>query len=330
MENDLKRTYWKGFIKAWKALINKDFDLVYIKHPTKENDCISIRAIEEKSIKYYEKLKGDFQVQIELSINLLEAYLTEYIRANKTFKKWGKSIVALPNPLDFHFESPIKGSFKVHFRYSSMPAGSNPVFDLDDLQQSEKANPIFNYGEDEVIPCVVGLCYYCSYLFKEIHKLDSQQIQVEIENVTQSNTEFKAVQKVNSKPIQSESENVIANNTDNLRDSLSKYGFFRLEKVKFLSGDGQVNLIELLSKNKVPYRIAMLDYLGFISHIETEYSQNKNETYAELAKIINASKRSIKGNILVLIKHSKENRKRYTAHNRIEKVMADYYICCKL
>lgn len=58
--------------------------------------------------------------------------------------------------------------------------------------------------------------------------------------------------------------------TDKFKAELRKYGFFELPKVKQLSEPNQQSLIELVSKNPMPYGIAMFDFLGFCESLDRE------------------------------------------------------------
>ena len=58
--------------------------------------------------------------------------------------------------------------------------------------------------------------------------------------------------------------------TDKLKTELGKYGFFELPKVKELSASNKQSLIELISKNPMPYGIAMFDFLDFCEYLDRE------------------------------------------------------------
>ncbi|WP_250255692.1 hypothetical protein [Chryseobacterium sp. Marseille-Q3244] len=111
-----------------------------------------------------------------------------------------------------------------------------------------------------------------------------------------------------------------------LSESLYEYGFFELEKLKQLSEKNQKILIQLISENKLPYIVAMLDYLNYFSYLEKNHFTNKSKLYSEVAKWFNCAKdgRTIKGNVYSLLKNSTENKKRYTAFKHKEKVIKDY------
>jgi len=58
--------------------------------------------------------------------------------------------------------------------------------------------------------------------------------------------------------------------TDKLKAQLSKHGFFELLMVKQLLEPNKLSLVELISKNPMPYGIAMFDYLEFCEHLDRE------------------------------------------------------------
>jgi hypothetical protein len=60
------------------------------------------------------------------------------------------------------------------------------------------------------------------------------------------------------------------NKADKLKEQLDKYGFFELPAVKLLSEIKQKALIDLISKNKMPYGIAMFDFLGFCEYLDNQ------------------------------------------------------------
>ncbi len=108
-----------------------------------------------------------------------------------------------------------------------------------------------------------------------------------------------------------------------LSERLSKYGFFELEKVKSLSQESQFALIELLAVNKMPYNVAMLDFLGFIDQIQKKYSRTLDKRNSIISKIFDSDKdgRTIKGLINSL---HKPEQSRYTAHLHRQTVQNDY------
>jgi len=114
--------------------------------------------------------------------------------------------------------------------------------------------------------------------------------------------------------------------TDKLKAELGKCGFFELPKVKQLSEPSKQSLVELISKNGLPYSIAMFEYLDFLKHIENEHFKTKYKLNKEVAQWFNSDKegRAVKGNISSLSEYSKEDKSKYTAHTHKETVKTDY------
>lgn len=109
-----------------------------------------------------------------------------------------------------------------------------------------------------------------------------------------------------------------------LNDRLEKYGFFKLPKVQQIPVEKWPRLIDLIYSNKLPYKIAFLDYLGFIKHLEKEHFQTKYKLNLELAKWFNTNERAVKGNISSLLLNSTEDKNRYTSYRHKEIVEKDY------
>ncbi|RLJ33136.1 hypothetical protein CLU97_2612 [Chryseobacterium sp. 7] len=114
--------------------------------------------------------------------------------------------------------------------------------------------------------------------------------------------------------------------TQILNEILYKYGFFELEKIKQLSEKNQNILVQLISDSKLPYVIAMLDYLDYFTYLERNHFKTKYRLHIEVSKWFNSDKkgRAVRGNINCLLKNSTENKKRYTAFKHKEKVIKDY------
>jgi len=109
-----------------------------------------------------------------------------------------------------------------------------------------------------------------------------------------------------------------------LQESFRLNGFFELKKIKELQIDKIDILFDEIYCNDLPFKIAMMDYLGFLKHLSTQYFNTKAELNKFLAKNFNTTDRSVKGNINVLGIYSKEDKERYTAHLFIEKVEKFY------
>lgn len=118
----------------------------------------------------------------------------------------------------------------------------------------------------------------------------------------------------------------IKTKADILKEQLSQYGFFELEKVKTLSEQSKVSIIEKIAESGLPYAIAMFDYLQFIPYLEKKHFDSKYKLNREVSKWFNSDKegRAVKGNISSLLKNTTENKDRYTAYKHKENVIKDY------
>jgi len=98
-------------------------------------------------------------------------------------------------------------------------------------------------------------------------KYNSEIEQIAVESVRAELTEqleYWERELITSPPQQSETK------TDKLKEQLTKYGFFELLKIKQLSEQNKQDLIDLIIKNKMPYGIAMFDFLGFCEYLDKE------------------------------------------------------------
>ena len=112
-----------------------------------------------------------------------------------------------------------------------------------------------------------------------------------------------------------------------LQAHLQSHGFFQLPLVAALKGANHKEaLLKLLFENELPYQIALLHFLGFLTHLQEALHLSKEQVYHFLAEVFQANHRAIKGNILVLGNYSKENRARYTSFRHLETVETDYRI----
>lgn len=118
----------------------------------------------------------------------------------------------------------------------------------------------------------------------------------------------------------------IKTKSDILKEQLSQYGFFELEKVKTLSEQSKVSIIEKIAESGLPYAIAMFDYLEFIPYLEKKHFDSKYKLNREVSKWFDSDKegRAVKGNISSLLKNTTENKDRYTAYKHKENVIKDY------
>lgn len=129
---------------------------------------------------------------------------------------------------------------------------------------------------------------------------------------------FKERQTENSPPQQAETI------TDKLKAELGNYGFFELPMVKELAEPQKQSLVELISTNSLPYRIAMIEYLGFLKHLKAEHFKSDHKLFKEVAGWFEVGERAVKGNIYVLNDSSNESRTRYTADQYKHAVQRDY------
>jgi hypothetical protein len=136
---------------------------------------------------------------------------------------------------------------------------------------------------------------------------------------------YKAFNKAQSK-VETPPPQPLKTKAEILKEKLSKYGFFELEKVKALSEQSQFYLAEKISENGLPYAIAMFDYLKFIQYLEKQHFNSKYKRNIEVSKWFNSDieGRAVKGNISSLLKNTTENKDRYTAYKHKENVIKDY------
>ncbi|OJV15402.1 MAG: hypothetical protein BGO21_30885 [Dyadobacter sp. 50-39] len=113
----------------------------------------------------------------------------------------------------------------------------------------------------------------------------------------------------------------IPKNENQFRNELYRYDFEGFCKERELDS---TKIFNLLKTNKLPYRIALLDTMGYLEFLKSQFANQKsNHLYKILEKILSANERKIKGNILVINQKSKENRTTYTAHLHLDKVKED-------
>ncbi len=102
---------------------------------------------------------------------------------------------------------------------------------------------------------------------------------------------------------------------------LNDYKFNELEKV----GKLDLKIVKHICTESIPYKVAYLDYLGFIKHLGS-YTTTKVEIHKILSEILDTTQRSIKGNINVLNPISKEDKTRYTAHEHNKNIEKHYQL----
>ena len=137
--------------------------------------------------------------------------------------------------------------------------------------------------------------------------------------------ELITLSKVVSQPLEQE---IKLTKAQKLKAVFISYGFTELKLVKCLSEDLQEKLIGLISNNSLPYKIAMLDYLGFIKHLSSTHFPTKYKLNKEVSDWFNSDKggRAVKANLSSLLKNTTENKDRYTAYQHKETVIKDYQL----
>lgn len=98
---------------------------------------------------------------------------------------------------------------------------------------------------------------------------------------------------------------------DSIRLGLGKCGFFNLEAVSILSEANQQQLIEkLLVRHELPFKIALLEILGFITLIGKRNNGDVHKRDVELSKLlgIDASGTNVRKTINALNKKPKQSR----------------------
>lgn len=131
-------------------------------------------------------------------------------------------------------------------------------------------------------------------------------------------------QSINSDPVIDGSP--LPSKYDLLREELIKYGFFELQTVAVLKPDNQTTLVKSISKNYLPYSIAMFDHLGFINHLKENYFPIGRKLNMAISGMFNSDKdgRSVRGYINSLHETPTMKEGRYKAFLQKEKVQKDY------
>ncbi|HCY42221.1 MAG TPA: hypothetical protein DHV48_12840 [Prolixibacteraceae bacterium] len=116
-----------------------------------------------------------------------------------------------------------------------------------------------------------------------------------------------------------------------LTDVLAQHGFFRLDKIKTLSEEKQMGIVELLMKEGTPYRTALFEYLGFFKTLEPLHFSTKTETNKNLAEWfwLSPDSQEFKKNRESLCKKPPEGnnnnkQKKYRAYEFKEKAEKDF------
>jgi hypothetical protein len=141
-------------------------------------------------------------------------------------------------------------------------------------------------------------------------------------NTGENHTELKQLKEINKNiPITGTYDSLITK-TDYLKAKFKEYGFYTLEKVSVLSEQNADLLLKKLIDNRLPYIVAMIDYLGFIKHLSKEYFPTSKNLDKKISEWFKSDKdgRTVRGNRNSLLKPDK----RYTANQHKENVQKDY------
>lgn len=102
-------------------------------------------------------------------------------------------------------------------------------------------------------------------------------------------------------------------------NGLNKYNFSEYLKETEYCIIKIKNLIKA-NKSSVPFIIALLSKLGFISYLLDNHFKTKELLFKNLSGTLNCNPRRIKGNVNILNKTSKENREFYTSWQHTENI----------
>lgn len=99
-----------------------------------------------------------------------------------------------------------------------------------------------------------------------------------------------------------------------------KYDFHLMIKVK---GNADIIINHLVLKD-LPYIIAYLKFLEFDSFLLENFCKSKTDLFNTIAKILDSSYRTVKGNFYVLNPKTKEDKIRYTSYKHSKDVLHHY------
>jgi hypothetical protein len=315
---------WNGEKRFDSIYENISKSLNEIKNSATEKDVIKIKEYALKYSKYRIETNTDFiflttcfhyfeKGTFKLFDFFVDDSITEYNELKKQRKKnmssWniilnGKKIIV--NPID-DFEK-----LKKHRDLILLNKVEAEI-------EKRKSNGLNTTNEDK-------LYIKNNLLIKELETATNWlKNQTEILNITELdkyinyiNTEIEKTKKIDLTTIKPETK------TNTLKLKLEEYGFFELIKVEQLTKPNQHRLVELISTNDLPYSIAMLEYLGFLKHLENEYFKIKDKLHKAVAELFKVDARTVKGNINVLNEFSNEKRERYTADKQKQIVIKNY------
>lgn len=257
---------------------------------------------------FEKKYKEDVYLQKEIRDLIINIYGEDNLQ--KTFKLWVKGYYDTKNAFD------VKNShFKEKFQHYIKKEGIVLPDDFSDfIGWFEDVYPGLSFIEmQRQFQDNNTFIKFHDYTIRTCNN-PNWTIQKEIEFLTNQKSEsIPAPQPIKTK-------------ADILKEQLSQYGFFELEKVKTLSEQSKVSIIEKIAESGLPYVIAMFDYLQFIPYLEKKHFDSKYKLNREVSKWFDSDKegRAVKGNISSLLKNTTENKDRYTAYKHKENVIKDY------
>ncbi len=177
---------------------------------------------------------------------------------------------------------------------------------------------VYSYTKNKNISEGINLKILQSNNFFDEFSSENNYIELkDVNSVTLSNP---------NEDITSESISIQQTKSTILKEKLTKYGFFDLAKVKKLSHENQMSLVDKLVINGIPYAIAMFDHIEYFKLLDSQYFKTNKKRNIEIATWFNSNERSIRGNKDALFTGSKEKKMRYTAHLHKENVENDYKI----
>lgn len=141
------------------------------------------------------------------------------------------------------------------------------------------------------------------------------------QNIPNKLPEIKVEEKTD--PLDDPKAEVIKTKANILKNRLIEYGFFDMEIIQSLNINQQDKLIFKLAENKVPYRIAMLNHIGFIEYVRINHCHKEIELYRIIAKILETYDRAVSGNLNVLKQIPSDNLLKFTSHKFVDQVKLD-------
>ena len=244
-------------------------------------------------------------------INQVEVtHFATHIRINEIFKKAEKILSLYNNEFD-KIEKHIKGDKGITITF---PNGEIRIV----------ARPIqcFFIAEDKT-RSHISEENYSEFFKQEPEVFTNRRFAERATRIINFVTALKVDSK-NNDSTSSNNEEIIEDKIVFLSNELKNLGFFELEMVKQLSIDAQTKLIEHLSGHELPYKVAMISFLGFPEQLKSRCDCPASKVNSLLAEVFGTDDRSIKGNLNVLKAKSKENKERYTSHLHKEDVEKSY------